>query len=73
MDTSSVLVTERNSAPGVPGCALPWITGSDDRGAAGQTLPWKKASSKARQLQHHWMDPDPSKSLDNLLSLTLSV
>lgn len=71
MGTPSLLVTGRNTAPGVPSCALPWIMGSDDKGAAGQTLPWEEGSSKANQVQHHWMVPVPSKSLDNLLSLTL--
>lgn len=71
MGTSSPRVTERNTAHGVPGYALPWIARSDDTGAAGQTLPWEEARTKARQAQHHWMVPVPSRSLDNLLSLTL--
>lgn len=44
MGTTSLLATERNT--GVPGSALPWITGSDDRDAAGQTLPWLKPAAR---------------------------
>lgn len=73
ISTPSPWVTERNTTSAVQGYTLWWVAGCDDTRAAGQTLPWEEASPQARQAQHHWMVPVPSKSLDNLFSLILDV
>lgn len=37
-------ITQRNTAVEVQGYTLRWITGCDDRRAAGQILSWEEAS-----------------------------